>query len=133
MKPHPLALPLLAAGLAGCADTLTTPLAAPANPNAALSAAPFDLKEGLALAVDDARSRVIPTLGSTGAIRGVDHTFAALGEAVRSGDTGAVRDAIGGATGTLNALEHSAPGTSPVEVAALRLVLQNADLLFPAQ
>ena len=92
----------------------------------------FELKTGLAQAVDDARSRVIPTLGSTGAINGVDQAFATLGSAVRAGDTGAVRDAIAGATGTLNALEHSAPGTSPVEVAALRLVLVNADVLFPA-
>jgi hypothetical protein len=75
---------------------------------------------------------VIPTLGTTGAINGVDHTFAALGDAVRSGNPAAVRDAIDGATGTLNALERSAPETSPVEVAALRLVLLNASLLFPA-
>lgn len=132
MKRTPLAVPLLAAGLAGCVDnpaTLTAPLSGSAD---AVSAAAIDLRPGLADAVDDARSRVIPTLGSTGAIRGVDRTFAVLGDAVRSGNTAAVRDAIAGATGTLNALEHSAPGSNPVEVAALRLVLTNADVLFPA-
>jgi hypothetical protein len=130
MKRSPLAVPLLAAGLAACADAPTTPAAAP-KPASDVSAAAFDLKEGLALAVDDARSRVIPTLGTTGAIRGVDQAFARLADAVRSGDTGAVRAAINGATGTLNALKHSADA-DPVEVAALRLVLLNADVLFPA-
>jgi hypothetical protein len=132
MKRTPLAVPLIAAGLAGCVDNpamLTAPLSGSAD---AVSAAAIDLRPGLAEAVDDARARVIPTLGTTGAIRGVDRTFARLADAVRSGDTAAVRDAIDGATGTLNALEHSSPNTSPVEVAALRLVLVNADVLFPA-
>ncbi|HSU15785.1 hypothetical protein [Longimicrobium sp.] len=132
MKRSPLAVPLVAAGLAACADTPTTPLAPPAKPAGEVTAAAFDFKAGLALAVDDARGRVIPTLGTGGAIQGVDATFAALGNAVRSGDAAAVRNAIAGATGTLNALERSAPETDPVEVAALRLVLVNADALFPA-
>ena len=132
MKRSPLAVPLIAAGLAACADSPTRPAVAPPAPSADVSAAAFNLREGLALAVDDARSRVIPTLGSTGAINGVDQTFAVLANAVRSGDTGAVRDAIAGCSGTLNALERSAPETTPVEVAALRLVLLNADVLFPA-
>jgi hypothetical protein len=132
MKRSPLAVPLVAAGLAACADTPTTPLAPPAKPAAEVTAAAYDFKAGLALAVDDARSRVIPTLGTGGGVNGVDRTFAALGDAVRSGDAAAVRDAIGGAAGTLNALEHSAPETDPVEIAALRLVLTNADVLFPA-
>jgi hypothetical protein len=132
MKRTPLAVPLIAAGLAACADNPATPLAPLSGSAAEVSAAAINLRPGLALAVDDARSRVIPTLGTTGAIRGVDHTFAALADAVRSGDTAAVRDAIAGATGTLNALERSAPDTDPVEVAALRLVLLNADALFPA-
>ena len=132
MKRARLVIPLVAAGLAACTDAPTT-LAPPAARVAGdVSEAAYPLKVGLALAVDDARSRVIPTLGSTGAINGVDQTFAALADAVRAGDTAAVRDAIDGASGTLNALERSAPGTSPVEVAALRLVLRNADVLFPA-
>ena len=132
MKRAPLAVPLLAAGLAACADSPTRPATAPPSPAGDLSAAAADLRPGLADAVDDARSRVIPTLGSAGAINGVDQNFANLADAVRAGDTGAVRAAIAGATGTLNALERSAPDTSPIEVAALRLVLLNADLLFPA-
>jgi hypothetical protein len=132
MKRAPLAVPLLAAGLAACADNPATPLAPSSGSAADVSATAFSLKAGLALAVDDARSRVIPTLGTSGTIRGVDQAFAVLGDAVRSGDTAAVRDAIAGATGTLNALERSAPETDPVEVAALRLVLVNADALFPA-
>ncbi|HEX2079318.1 MAG TPA: hypothetical protein VHG08_16445 [Longimicrobium sp.] len=132
MKRAPLAVPLVAAGLAACTDTVAPPAAPPPETIASVSGAAFSLRAGLALAVDDARSRVIPTLGTSGAIRGVDQTFAALADAVRAGDTSAVRDAIDGAAGTLNALERSAPGTSPVEVAALRLVLLNADVLFPA-
>jgi hypothetical protein len=132
MKRTPLAIPLLAAGLAACADHPATTAAPPPRPASSVSAA-FDLRVGLALAVDDARSRVIPTLGSSGAVNGVDHTFAALGDAVRAGDPAAVRDAVDGARGTLNALERSAPATNPVEVAALRLVLVNADRLFPAR
>jgi hypothetical protein len=131
MKRSPLAIPLLAAGIAACSDNPAT-LAPPPQLSADVSATTFTLRSGLVLAVDDARSRVIPTLGSTGAIRGVDQAFATLADAVRAGDTAAVRDAIGGAAGTLNALERSAPDTNPVEVAALRLVLLNADLLFPA-
>jgi hypothetical protein len=132
MKRIPLAVPLIAASLAGCVDNpamLTAPLSGSAD---AVSAAAMDLRPGLAEAVDDARSRVIPTLGTTGAIRGVDQAFAELASAVRAGNTAAVRDAIAGASGTLNALEHSAPDTNAVEVAALRLVLVNADALFPA-
>ncbi|HEU0299393.1 MAG TPA: hypothetical protein VFR37_08065 [Longimicrobium sp.] len=132
MKRARLAVPLVAAGLAACTDTVAPPTAPPPETIHDVSAATFNLRAGLVLAVDDARSRVIPALGSSGAIRGVDQTFAVLADAVRSGDTGAVRDAIDGARGTLNALEHTAPGTSPVEVAALRLVLLNADVLFPA-
>lgn len=131
MKRTSLAVPLLAAGLAACADQPTTTSAPPPRAARDVSAA-FDLRVGLALAVDDARSRVIPTLGSAGAINGVDNTFAALGDAVRADDPAAVRDAVAGARGTLNALERSAPETSPVEVAALRLVLVNADVLYPA-
>ena len=131
MKRSPLAVPLIAAGLAACADAPTTARPS-ANPVGEVSAAVFELKTGLAEAVDDARSRVIPTLGGTGVINGVDQQFANLAAAVRAGDAGAVRAAIDGATGTLNALERSAPGTDPIEVAALRLVLLNADVLFPA-
>ena len=132
MKRTPLAIPLVAAGLAACADSPTRPAVAPPAPAGDLSAAAADLRPGLALAVDDARSRVISTLGTSGAIRGVDQTFAVLAAAVRSGDRAAVRDAIAGATGTLNALERSAPEVDPIEVAALRLLLLNADVLFPA-
>ena len=132
MKRTPLAVPLVAAALGACTDNPATLTAPAARPFADLSAAALTLRPGLALAVDDARSRVIPTLGTTGAIRGVDQAFAVLASAVRSDDAAAVRDAIAGCSGTLNALEQSAPGTNPVEVAALRLVLVNADLLFPA-
>lgn len=132
MKRAPLAVPLIAAGLAACVDSPATLVSPSANPFGDVSPAAFTLRAGLVLAVDDVRSRVIPTLHTTGAIRGVDQAFAALGDAVRSGNTAAVRDAIGGAAGTLNALEHSAPNTDVVEVAALRLVLVNADALFPA-
>ena len=135
MKRSPLVVPLIAAGLAACADNPAALTAPAANPAASLTvdlASVEVLRAGLAPALDDARSRVIPTLGSTGAIRGVDQAFAVLAAAVRSGDTAAVRDAIGGAWGTLNGLERSSPDTNPVEVAALRLVLLNADLLFPA-
>lgn len=132
MKRASLAVPLIAAGLAACVDNPSTLAATSAQPFADASPAAFTLRAGLAVAVDDARSRVIPTLHTTGAIRGVDQAFAELGDAVRSGNPAAVRDAIGGAAGTLNALERSAPDTNPVEVAALRLVLVNADALFPA-
>lgn len=132
MKRTSLAIPILVAGLAACADQPTTTAAPPPRAASDVSAA-FDLRVGLVLAVEDARSRVIPTLGSAGAVNGVDATFAVLREAVRANDTAAVRDAIAGARGTLNALERSAPATSPVEVAALRLVLVNADVLYPAQ
>jgi hypothetical protein len=131
VKRIPLAVPLIAAGLAACVDNPAALNAPPATPVVNLASAEV-LRAGLAPALDDARSRVIPTLGSAGAIRGVDQTFAALADAVRSGDTAAVRDALGGAWGTLNALERSSPETSPVEIAALRLVLLNTDLLFPA-
>ena len=132
MKRTPLAIPILVAGLAACADQPTTTAAPPPQASSNVAVA-FELREGLVLAVDDARSRVIPTLGNAGAVNGVDQTFAVLREAVRTNDTAAVRDAIAGAAGTLNALERSAPSTNPVEVAALRLVLLNADVLYPAQ
>ena len=132
MKRTPLAVPLIAAGLAACVDNPATLVAPSAQPVADASPTVFILRAGLARAVDDARSRVIPTLGTTGAIRGVNQTFAALGDAVRAGDTAAVRSAIEDANGTLNALERSAPDTNVVEVAALRLVLANAAALFPA-
>lgn len=131
MKRTPLAIPLLVAGLAACVDQPTTTAAPPPRAASDVSAT-FDLRVGLVLAVEDARSRVIPTLGSAGAVNGVDHTFAVLGDAVSAGDPAAVRDAIDGARGTLNALVRSAPATDAVEVAALRLVLVNADVLFPA-
>jgi hypothetical protein len=132
MKRTPLAVPLIAAGLAACADNPATLVAPSAQPVADAAPAVFVLRAGLAHAVDDARIRVIPTLGTTGAIRGVNQAFAALSDAVRSGNAAAVRDAIEDANGTLNALERSAPETSAIEVAALRLVLVNADALFPA-
>ncbi|HET7462640.1 MAG TPA: hypothetical protein VFJ82_15405 [Longimicrobium sp.] len=132
MKRTPLAVPLLAAGLAACTDNLTTPATPPPRPAGDVSAAAYDLKAGLVLAVEDARGRVIPTLGTGAPVRGLDQTFAALADAVRSGNAGAVRDALGGATGALNALQRAAPGADPEEVAALRLVLLNADALFPA-
>jgi hypothetical protein len=131
VKRAPLVVPLIAAGLAACADNPAALNAPPATPAFDLASGEV-LRAGLAPAVDDARSRVIPTLGTTGAIRGVDQTFAVLADAVRSGNTAAVRDALDGAWGTLNALERSSPNTNPVEIAALRLVLLNADLLFPA-
>ena len=71
-------------------------------------------------------------LGDAGTLNGVDRTFASLGDAVRSGSTARVRGAINAANAALNALEHSAPETDPIEVAALRLVVLNADVLFPA-
>jgi len=132
MKRTPLAVPLIAAGLAACTDNLTAPTAPPPRPAGDVSAAAYDLKAGLVLAVEDARGRVIPTLGGGGVLRGLDNAFAALADAVRSGNPGAVRDALGDATGALNALQRSTPGTDPGEVAALRLVLMNADALFPA-
>jgi hypothetical protein len=132
MKRNPLAVPLLAAGLAACTDNLTSPAAPPPQPAGDVSAAAYDLKAGLVLALEDARGRVIPTLGTESPVRGLDQTFAALADAVRSGNPGAVRDALGGANGALNALQRSTPAADPEEVAALRLVLLNADALFPA-
>jgi hypothetical protein len=134
MKRRPLALPLLAAGLAACTDTPTIPrITPPVKPaREVVAAAPYDLKVGLALAADDARARVIPTLGDAGALHAVDNAFRSLGDAVRANDASAVRSAINQANGTLNALAHSAPNTDPVEVAALRLVVLNADLIYPA-
>jgi hypothetical protein len=132
MKRSPLALPLVAAGLAACADTPTTPAAAPVKPAGEVTAAAYDLKVGLGIACDDARSRVIPTLGTSGAVHSVDNAFQALGDAVRANDTGAVRDAIDQANGAIGALVRTAPDTDPIEVAALRLVILNADVLFPA-
>jgi hypothetical protein len=127
-----LALPLITAGLAACADTPTTPAAAPAKPATEVSAAAFDLKAGLAIAADDARDRVIPTLGDSRGIRAVDNAFRNLGDAIRAGDGGAVRDAIDKANGALKALDRAAPDTDPIEMAALRLVVLNAQVLYPA-
>lgn len=132
MKRTTLAVSLIAAGLAACVDNPATMVAPSAQPVADGSPAMFTLRTGLAQAVDDARARVIPTLGTTGAIRGVNQSFAALSDAVLSGNTAAVRGALEDANGTLNALERSAPETNVVEVAALRLVLVNVDALFPA-
>jgi hypothetical protein len=131
MKRSSLALPLLAAGMGACVDTPTTP---PARaPVAAHDVAPaFDLRQGLALAADDAGSRVIPTLSESHGIQASAAAFRNLASAIRSGDAAAVRDAIGQANGALNALSHAAPDIDPVEVAALRLVITNAELLYPA-
>jgi len=96
------------------------------------SAAAFDLKAGLADAADDAVSRVIPTLGDSHAAPAVSAAFRSLAAAVRSGDAGAVRDAIGQCNGSLSALVRSSPDTDPIEVAALQLVVLNAQLLYPA-
>ena len=126
-----LAVPLIAAGLSACADTPTVPAAAPARP-AMVEIMAVDLKPGLAIAADDARERVIPTLGDARAIRSVDNAFRSLGDAVRANDAAAVRDAIDQANGALRALVRSAPETDPVEVAALRLVVTNAEVLYPA-
>lgn len=131
MKRSSLALPLLAAGLGACVDTPTTP---PARaPVAAHDEAPaFDLRQGLALAADDAGSRVIPTLSDSHGIQATANAFANLADAIRTGDDAAVRRAIDRANHALDALSHSAPGTDPVEVAALQLVITNAELLYPA-
>ncbi|HYH78502.1 MAG TPA: hypothetical protein VEX86_01855 [Longimicrobium sp.] len=126
-----LALPLLAAGLSACADTPTTP-AARAPVAAHGDAAAIDLRPGLADAADDAGNRVIPTLSESHGIQAAAAAFRNLGDAVRSGDAEEVRDAISQANGALNALSHAAPDTDPVEVAALRLVITNAELLYPA-
>lgn len=134
MKRSPrLAVPLLAAGLGACMDAPTAPVASPgAARDASPAAAAFDLKAGLALAADDAASRVIPTLGQGRATPAVSAAFSSLAAALRSGDAGAVRDAVDQCNGSLDALVRSAPDTDPVEVAALRLVVLNAQVLYPA-
>ena len=134
MKRSPrLAVPLLAAGLGACMDAPTAPVKPPSpEHDASPSAAAFDLKAGLADAADDAVIRVIPTLGDSHAAPAVAAAFRSLAAAARSGDAGAVRDAINQCNGSLNALVRSSPGTDPVEVAALQLVVLNAQLLYPA-
>lgn len=134
MKRSPrLAVPLLAAGLGACMDAPTAPVAPPgAARDASPAAAAFDLKAGLALAADDAASRVIPTLGQGRATPAVSAAFSSLAAALRSGDAGAVRDAVDQCNGSLDALVRSAPDTDPIEVAALRLVVLNAQVLYPA-
>ena len=133
MKRSPrLAVPLLAA-LGACMDAPTAPVAPPvAEHDASPAGAAYDLKAGLALAADDAASRVIPTLGKAPATPAVSAAFSALAAALRSGDAGAVRDAIDQCNGSLNALVRAAPDTDPIEVAALRLVVLNAQVLYPA-
>ena len=122
-----LALPLLAAGLGGCvaADAPTLP-AAPPEASAALSATAPDPAALLAAAADDAVQRVIPTLGGPETVAGVLGAFQALGDATRAGDAGAREAAVGRARAALDALAQAAPDTDPVELAALRLVLDTA-------
>jgi hypothetical protein len=112
-------------------DAPTAPVKPPAAEHDA-SAAAFDLKAGLADAADDAGSRVIPTLGDSHATPAVAAAFRSLAAAVRSGDAGAVQAAINQCNGSLNALVRSSPNTDPIEVAALRLVVLNAQVLYPA-
>src|SRR6185503_2299713 len=102
MKRSPrLAVPLLAAGLSACMDAPTTPAAPPDAERSASPAPAFDLKAGLAAAADDAVSRVIPSLGDGRAAAAVSAAFASLATAARSGDAGAVRDAIDQCNGSL--------------------------------
>ena len=49
MKRAPLAIPLIAAGLAACADSPTRPAIAPSSPAGDVSAGAFNLQAGLAL------------------------------------------------------------------------------------
>lgn len=86
MKRSSLALPLLAAGLGACVDTPTVP-AVRAPVAAVHDVAPaFDLRQGLALAADDAGSRVIPTLSESHGIPATANAFGNLADAIRSGD-----------------------------------------------
>lgn len=132
MKRSPrLALPLLAAGIGACApDSPTAPVLAPDAPPATVIAS-VDAA-GLAVAVDDADLRVIPTLGSGTGAADVDAAFAALAAAVAADDASAARAASAAARASLDALVAAEPESDPVEVAALRLVLDGADALYPA-
>ncbi len=132
MKRSPrLALPLLAAGIGACApDSPTAPLLAPDTPPVEFAAG-YDVAAGLVMAIDDADTRVIPTLGSSAEASAVDAAFAALGDAVEAADASAAQAASAAARASLDALVAADPGTDPVEVAALRLVLDGADALYP--
>jgi hypothetical protein len=130
MKRSPkLALPLLVAGLGACAPD-AEPVLPAAAPVTSASAAAVDLKQGFEVAVDDAGARVIPTLQELPGASAVAATFATLGEAVRSGNAPRVSGAAQAARQALAALENASPEVDAVEVAALRLVLDNADLLY---
>ncbi|HEX2205168.1 MAG TPA: hypothetical protein VHG91_17785 [Longimicrobium sp.] len=122
-----IAVPLLAsAALGACIDAPTAPEMAP--PPAALSLSAeggYDPVAGLAAAVGDASTRVIPTL--TGA-ESVGAAFTGLAAAVSAGDAGGARSASAAARQALGALE----GADPAEVAALQMVLDSADELYPA-
>lgn len=129
-----IALPLLAAGLgAACAPDAPAPTESAAE--ATLDAAPleapaYDAVEGLRLAVDDAVGRVLPTLGVSQAVTDADAAFDALAAALDTGTAADVRTAAAAARTAVDALETA--GADEVEVAGLRLVLDAADVQFPA-
>ena len=135
MKRSPiLALPLLAAGLGACApDAPTTAAAPPPTLDAVAVPGAWSPQLGLQIAIDDAGTRVIPTLGDAAEARAVGAAFASLGAAVRLGDAAAAREAAAGARAALEALQAAAPEADPVELAGLALVLDGADALYPAR
>lgn len=120
-----IAVPLLAAAALGaCSDIPTAPAAAP--PTAAFDVVPeggYDPVAGLAAAIDDAGTRVIPTFTGAGP---VSAAFGSLAAAVSAGDAEGARGASAAARAALGALE----GADPVEVAALAMVLDSADELY---
>ena len=129
-----IALPLLAAGLGACVpDSPTLPPAdAPALDVSAESGSAYAAAAGLAEAADDAATRVLPTLGASQAASDATAAFAALAAAAGSDDGAGARTAAASARAAVDALEAADPEVSGVELAALRLVLDSADELYPA-
>ena len=120
-----MVVPLLAAGVCACTDAPSPLPQAPLEASASVSPGVLTPEAGVAIAVEDAVTRVIPTLGDGPEARGARAAFVRLGGTRGARDPGARALAVRDARAAVDALGQA--GADRVEVAALRMVLDAAE------
>jgi hypothetical protein len=122
-----MVVPLLAAGVCACTDAPSPLPQAPLEASASVSPGVLTPEAGVAIAVEDAVTRVIPTLGDGPAAKDARAAFVRLGGTLSARDPGARAMAVRGARDAVDALGRE--GADRVEVAALHMVLDAAERL----
>ena len=120
-----MVVPLVAAGVWACTDAPSPLPQAPLQVSASVSPGVLTPEAGVAIAVEDAVTRVIPTLGDGPAAAGARAAFMRLGGTLSDPDPGARAAALTAAREAVDALGQE--GADRVEVAALRMVLDAAE------